>query len=62
MRVRAGQRLSLEATHDDHHVSTLRIVDVRREQVPDSAVGHRRLIGLPVMQDGVVALDWAAHS
>lgn len=57
--VRQGHELSLEASHSDHHLRTLRIPDVRREHVPANAVGHEHLIGMPIMQDAVVALDWA---
>ena len=58
LRVRRGQRLSLTARHDDHHVSTLRILNVTAEMLA-GVVGHRHVVGMPVMQDAAVALDFA---
>ena len=55
--VRRGERLTLLARHDDHHVSTLRIPDVRPEML-ERCVGHKHIVGLPVMQDAAVALDY----
>ena len=60
LRVRRGQRLSLFASHDDHHVSTLRIANVTTQML-DGMVGHRHVVGLPIMQDAAVALDYATH-
>ena len=58
LRVRRGQRLSLIAQHDDHHVGTLRIPDVTADML-QGMVGHAHVVGLPVMQDAAVALDYA---
>lgn len=61
LRVRRGQTLTLLATHDDHHVSTLRIPDVTAEML-DGMLGHRHVVGMPVMQDAAVALDYVSSS
>ena len=59
LRVRRGQSLSLIATHTDHHVSTLRIPDVTADMLA-GGVGHKHIVGMPVMQDAAVALDYAS--
>jgi len=56
--VRDGS-VSLIATHTDHHVSTLRIPDVTADMLA-GGVGHKHIVGMPVMQDAAVALDYAS--
>jgi hypothetical protein len=61
--VRKGERLLLEASHDDHHLSTLRILNVRQEHIAGQTVGHAQLIGLPQAQSSCVGLQYeGGHS
>ena len=62
LRVQKGERLSLHASHDDHHVSVLRLTGVQGDMLEPTSVaapiGHAQLVGLPQAQDAAVALDW----
>lgn len=57
MRVAKGDRARLVATHSDHHLATLRLVDLSPRAF-DGMVGHAHMVGLPQAQDCVVALDF----
>lgn len=61
LKVRRGERLTLIAHHDDHHVAWLRIPDVRPRHL-EGMVGHAHIVGLPMMQDAAVALDYASRN
>ena len=60
LRVRRGEAFTLTARHDDHHVSTVRLANVKPHQL-EGMVGHPHLVGNRVMQDGAVALDYATQ-
>ena len=53
--VKKGQKLSLIATHSDHHVATMQVSGILPEMV-QSAVGHPHMVSLPAAQGCAVSL------
>ena len=53
--VKAGQRLTLTASHSDHHVATMQVSGVLPEMLA-GAVGHPHMVSLPQAQECAVSL------